>query len=294
MMRLKDFLNYLQHEKRYSDKTVISYQKDLQQFQDFLHNDLIASDDITGRHVRAWLVDLINKKKLTPSSIRRKLSALNTYYNWLQKRGGIKVNPAKGITSLKLPKRVPQYLTNRSAEGMMQELQSNIQDWKDRRNYLIIELLYSAGIRRQELIDLEWTDIDHGRKFITVLGKGKKERNIPVAQHLVEQLEDYKKVVKEHFDYIPNSIFVTDKGTKLYPKFVYNVVKRSLTKFSTLQKRSPHVLRHTFATHLLNNGADLNDIKELLGHSSLASTQVYTHNSINDLKNIYKQAHPKS
>lgn len=294
MMRLKDFLNYLQHEKRYSDKTVISYQKDLQQFQDFLHNDLIASDDITGRHVRAWLVDLINKKKLTPSSIRRKLSALNTYYNWLQKRGGIKVNPAKGITSLKLPKRVPQYLTNRSAEGMMQELQSNIQDWKDRRNYLIIELLYSAGIRRQELIDLEWTDIDHGRKFITVLGKGKKERNIPVAQHLVEQLEDYKKEIKEHFDYIPNSIFVTDKGTKLYPKFVYNVVKRSLTKFSTLQKRSPHVLRHTFATHLLNNGADLNDIKELLGHSSLASTQVYTHNSINDLKNIYKQAHPKS
>lgn len=294
MMRLKDFLNYLQHEKRYSDKTVISYQKDLQQFQDFLHNDLIAGDDVTSRHVRAWLVDLINKKKLSPSSIRRKLSALNTYFNWLQKRGGIKVNPAKGITSLKLPKRVPQYLTNRSAEGMMQELQSNIQDWKDRRNYLIIELLYSAGIRRQELIDLEWTDIDHGRKFITVLGKGKKERNIPVAQHLVEQLEDYKKVVKEHFDYIPNSIFVTDKGTKLYPKFVYNVVKRSLTKFSTLQKRSPHVLRHTFATHLLNNGADLNDIKELLGHSSLASTQVYTHNSISDLKNIYKQAHPKS
>ncbi|MEZ5007911.1 MAG: tyrosine-type recombinase/integrase [Chitinophagales bacterium] len=293
-MRLKDFLNYLQHEKRYSDKTVISYKKDLQQFQDFIESNLLVNTEVTSKHVRSWMVDLLNNKKLAPSSIRRKLSSLNTYFNWLLKHEAIKVNPAKGVASLKLPQRAPQYLSNLSTDKMIKDLQLEITNWYDRRNYLLIELLYNTGIRRQELIELKWNDIDSGRKFITVLGKGKKERHIPISQKLIESIEIYKKEIQEQFLSLPEQIFITDKGTKLYPKFVYNVVKRYLTRYSTLQKRSPHVLRHTFATHLLNNGADLNDIKELLGHSSLASTQVYTHNSIEDLKNIYKQAHPKS
>lgn len=293
-MRLKDFLNYLQHEKRYSDKTVISYQKDLQQFQNFIESKLLVNNEVTSKHVRSWMVDLLNNKKLAPASIRRKLSSLNTYFNWLLKHEAIKVNPAKGVASLKLPQRAPQYLSSLSTDKMIKDLQLESTNWQDRRNYLLIELLYNTGIRRQELIELKWYDIDSGRKFISVMGKGKKERHIPISHQLIESLEIYKKEIQEQFQCLPDQIFITDKGTKLYPKLVYNVVKRYLTRYSTLQKRSPHVLRHTFATHLLNNGADLNDIKELLGHSSLASTQVYTHNSIEDLKNIYKQAHPKS
>ena len=293
-MRLKDFLKYLQHEKRYSDKTVISYQRDLWQFQEFLATKATSTSKATNKQVRQWVVYLLNNQNLAPASIRRKLSSLNTYFNWLLKHGEIQVNPAKDITTLKLPKRIPQYLSSISTDKMMKDIQSQIANWQDWRNYFIVDLLYSTGMRRQELIELTWSDIDFSKKLITVMGKGRKERQIPIAIQLLDNLSTYKEILYDYFKNPPDQILITNKGKKLYPKFVYNVVNQYLTMYSSLQKRSPHVLRHTFATHLLNNGADLNDIKELLGHSSLASTQVYTHNSIEDLKNIYKQAHPKS
>lgn len=293
-MRLKQFLNYLQHEKRYSDKTITSYQSDLVQFTAYLSSKNIQITQVNGKNVRAWVIFLLNKEKLSPASIRRKISALNTYFNYLMKQGVLAINPAKNVHPLKLPKRIPQYLTTNSADSILQQLEESISDWKSMRNYLIVELLYNAGLRRQELIDLTWTNVDEANQTLKVLGKGSKERLIPISRKLIEQLRIYKEMVTEAFEEEKLSIFITDKGNRLYPKFVYTLVNKYLTANSSLKKRSPHVLRHSFATHLLNNGAELNDIKELLGHSSLASTQVYTHNSIEDLKNIYKQAHPKS
>ncbi|MCP4123321.1 MAG: tyrosine-type recombinase/integrase [Bacteroidetes bacterium] len=290
------FLNYLQHEKRYSKRTVVSYHSDLKQFFNFLRESYgeVNIADITTRQVRGWIVYMMQSRKLTTSSVRRKISSLNTYFNYQMKRQGLKSNPAKDITPLKLPRRIPQYLTDSAMEQMTDQLEMDDQSMDGLRSYLIIEMLYSTGMRRQELIDLSWSDLDESRKSLNILGKGNKERHVPISAGLIAKLNGYRQMVGKELGYVPDNILVTDKGKKLYPKYVYNSVRKNLTLYSSLKKRSPHILRHTFATHLLNNGADLNDIKELLGHSSLASTQVYTHNSIEELKSIYKQAHPKS
>jgi integrase/recombinase XerC len=294
-MRIEDFLNYLQFEKRYPESTIKSYETDLLQFDTFLKTlPSYPSNDISNRQVRAWVVNLLNIEKLANSSVRRKLSSLNSYFNWQIKKGELKLNPAKEIAALKLPKRIPQYLSGISADQMLKDLNQDKVSLSDWRNYLIVDLLYSTGIRRQELVNLKWSDIEFERKFIKVVGKGNKERHIPIAANLVQKLLTYRDLLQKELNFEVNNVFVTDKGKELYPKYVYLIVNKYLTIYSTLKKRSPHILRHTFATHLLNNGADLNDIKELLGHSSLAATQVYTHNSIEDLKLIYKQAHPKS
>jgi integrase/recombinase XerC len=294
-MRIEDFLNYLQFEKRYPESTIKSYETDLLQFDTFLNSlPNYQSIEISNRQVRAWVVNLLNIEKLANSSVRRKLSSLNSYFNWQIKKGDLKLNPAKEIAALKLPKRIPQYLSGISADQMLKDLNQEKVCLADWRNYLIIDLLYSTGIRRQELINLKWSDVEFERKFIKVVGKGNKERHIPIAASLVQKLLTYRDLLQKELNFEVKNVFVTDKGKELYPKYVYLIVNKYLTIYSTLKKRSPHILRHTFATHLLNNGADLNDIKELLGHSSLAATQVYTHNSIEDLKLIYKQAHPKS
>jgi integrase/recombinase XerC len=294
-MRIEDFLNYLQFEKRYPESTIKSYETDLLQFDTYLKSiPNYQSNAISNRQVRAWVVNLLNIEKLANSSVRRKLSSLNSYFNWQIKKGELKLNPAKEIATLKLPKRIPQYLSGISADQMLKDLNQEKVSLADWRNYLIVDLLYSTGIRRQELVNLKWSDIEFERKFIKVVGKGNKERHIPIAANLVQKLLTYRDLLQKELNFEVNNVFVTDKGKELYPKYVYLIVNKYLTIYSTLKKRSPHILRHTFATHLLNNGADLNDIKELLGHSSLAATQVYTHNSIEDLKLIYKQAHPKS
>jgi integrase/recombinase XerC len=294
-MRIEDFLNYLQYEKRYPESTIKSYETDLLQFNGFLTSLYISKDsEITNRHVRGWVVNLLNVEKLLHTSIKRKLSSLNSYFNWLIKKGEVKLNPAKDIAALKLPKRIPQYLSGLSADQMLKDLNQEKVSLADWRNYLILDLLYSTGIRRQELINLKWEDVEFERKFIKVTGKGNKERHVPISADLVQNLLLYRELLQKELNSSFFNVFVTDKGKELYPKYVYSLVNKYLTIYSTLKKRSPHILRHTFATHLLNNGADINDIKELLGHSSLASTQVYTHNSIEDLKIIYKQAHPKS
>ena len=295
-MRSKEFLNYLKHEKRYSEKTILSYRGDVTQFYDYIeqHISLENGATVTTREVRAWVVHLLNKEQLAPTTIRRKISALNTYFNWMLRKNLIKKNPAKSITPLKLPKRNPEYVTQLSIDKMFQNLKQLDESLEGNRTRLIIELLYNTGIRRQELIDLKWSGFDASRKVIQVTGKGNKDRQIPVSEYLIKELKAFKSICDQTFEGTTEYIFVSNKGKKLYPKFVYEIVKAQLTKYSSIAKRSPHVLRHTFATHLLNNGADLNDIKELLGHSSLAATQVYTHNSIEELKTIYKQAHPKA
>ena len=292
---MKGFLNYLQHEKRYSERTVVSYQNDLQQFFDFLYGTSgeISVEEITTKHIRNWVVYLLRSRKLSPSSVRRKISSLNSFFNYQVKRHDLNKNPAKDIPPLKMPQKLPQYLSGISMDKMMADLVV-LDDVDGCRNYLIIELLYNTGMRRQELINLTWDDLDESRKSLNILGKGNKERNVPVSVKMIEALRSYQEKVKNELGYVPENILVTAKGKKLYPKYVYNTVRKHLTNYSSLKKRSPHILRHTFATHLLNNGAELNDIKELLGHSSLASTQIYTHNSIEELKSIYKQAHPKS
>ena len=293
-MRVTEFLNYLQHEKRYPESTLVSYKNDVTQFQSFIENKYPAVKDVSNRQIRAWIVYLLNERQLANSTIRRKISPLNTYFNWEVRRSIRSTNPAREVAALRLPKRIPQYVSGVAMDTMIKDLVPSDHDLSSWRDFLIIELLYNTGMRRQELINLTWKDVDQSRKVIKVLGKGNKERQIPVSEDLIRNIEVYKGIVLSELGATTDTVLITDKGKKLYPKFVYNVVNKYLTQYSSLNKRSPHTLRHTFATHLLNNGADLNDIKELLGHSSLAATQVYTHNSIEDLKNIYKQAHPKS
>jgi integrase/recombinase XerC len=296
-MNIDGFLDYLRHEKRYSAKTVVSYGNDLHQFFTFVERTapIREIEQITSKQIRAYLVYMMRDRKLAPATVRRKLSSVNTFFNYQVRRNGLRQNPARDVASLKLPQRIPQYLNPVSMDRMTADLSSGDKDdLRGMRTFLIIEMLYNTGMRRQELIDLKWSDINSERKNIRVMGKGSKERLVPVSSGMLADLDKFRQLTQAEFGNLPKEIFVTNSGKKLYPKFVYNLVRKYLTAYSSLKKRSPHVLRHTFATHLLNNGADLNDIKELLGHSSLASTQVYTHNSIEELKHIYKQAHPKS
>ena len=293
-MRVTEFLNYLQHEKRYPESTLVSYKNDVTQFQSFIENKYPAVKDVSNRQIRAWIVYLLNERQLANSTIRRKISSLNTYFNWEVRRSIRSTNPAREVAALRLPKRIPQYVSGVAMDTMIKDLVPSDHDLSSWRDFLIIELLYNTGMRRQELINLTWKDVDQSRKVIKVLGKGNKERQIPVSEDLIRNIEVYKGIVLSELGATTDTVLITDKGKKLYPKFVYNVVNKYLTQYSSLNKRSPHTLRHTFATHLLNNGADLNDIKELLGHSSLAATQVYMHNSIEKLKKVYAQAHPKA
>lgn len=293
---MEEFLNYLRHERRYSERTIQSYQSDLQQFVAFIESSGSVFDpaDVTSKTIRSYVVYLQRDRKLAIVSIKRKISALNTYFNFMVKRGGLQANPGRDITPLKAPRRIPQYLTQTSMDRITADLEHSGDELPAVASRLIIELLYLTGMRRQELIDLRWEHLDESRKTIRIFGKGGKERLVPIPVETLSELLKYKSLIATRTGTLPEYIFVTVKGKKLYPKYVYSLVRKYVTAYSSLKKRSPHVLRHTFATHLLNSGADLNDIKELLGHSSLASTQVYTHNSIEELKSIYKQAHPKS
>jgi integrase/recombinase XerC len=292
------FLNYLQYEKRYSSKTVESYQTDLLQFFSFIQNEF-QTDDLTmvkNTIIRSWVVELVNAGN-KPSSIKRKISALKSFYKYLQKKAVIKVNPADKINSPKIPERLPKYVEQNRMNELFASPEKYFNDtFQGMQDKLIIDVLYSTGMRRQELINLTWADINFGSNQVKVTGKGNKQRLIPVGKELISSLQIFQKLQKEHLMQIPFSayVFLTETGNQLYPNHVYRVVKRYIGYCSTVEKKSPHVLRHSFATHMSNNGAKLNDIKELLGHASLASTQVYTHNTIEQLKEIYKIAHPKA
>ena len=282
------FLAHLETERRLSKHTVTSYATDLQQFNQFIEkknlNNSIAT--IQSKDIRSWIVELSNEG-LENKSINRKLAALRTFFNYLQRTKQVEENPMVSIKMIKTKKTLPHFVRESELEKLTFDPKEN--EKGEIRDELIFHLLYGTGMRLAELIQLKIQHIDFFNRTIRVLGKRNKERIIPAPAFIFELIENYLKERRSDLEVL----LVTDKGEALYPMFVQRKIKNILGRVSTLEKLSPHILRHTYATHLLNNGADLNAIKELLGHANLAATQVYTHNSLEKMKEVYKQAHPK-
>lgn len=293
--QIESFINYLRFEKRYSQHTIISYSTDLEQFFQFLISqyDGPTLPGITSTFVRSWLAEM-RSEKITPKSLNRKISSLKSFFKYQIKLGAITQTPMLTIVSPRVNKRLPSFVTQNDMEVLRTNSEFST-DWKGRTNELLLNIFYNTGMRLAELINLKESQVDPSNTQLKVLGKGNKERIIPVSMELIAEIIAYVSGKKKQFDSpVRTNLLVNKRGKPLYPKYVYRVVNENLSRVTTLQKKSPHVMRHTFATHLTNNGADLNAVKELLGHSSLASTQVYTHNTIDNLKEVYKKAHPKA
>lgn len=290
---LQSFLDYLRFQKRYSQHTIIAYKKDLEDFFLFLVNDFDSPhlNNISSAMIRTWLAHLKEENK-TAKSINRKISTLKSFFKFLLKETVVDATPMTTIISPKLNKRLPVYVEEKDLKTLFEHVEFP-DDHSGTTERLIIELFYNTGFRVSELVNLKVSQIDFSNHYIKVLGKGNKERIIPVKRELLNHLNNY---IKNKPDEIQNIdlVFTSEKGKKLYAKQVYNIVKKYLSLVTTVKKKSPHILRHSFATHLTNNGADLNAVKELLGHNSLAATQVYTHNSIEKLKEVFRKAHPKA
>jgi integrase/recombinase XerC len=285
------FLQYLQFEKRFSNHTLVAYSTDIRQFYKYCTTSYDIQDlsEINYTLVRSWVVDMI-EQKISARSVNRKITALKTFYKYLLRKGLVKENPMLKVQSPKTSKRLPVFVEKDKMDLLLDKIEFG-KDLEGLRNKLIIELFYGTGMRLTELIHLKTADVDLGRSQLKVLGKRNKERIIPFHRELAAKIREYL-ALKKHSE--PDFLLLNEKGKKLNEKFVYNLVKSYLSQVTTIDKKSPHVLRHTFATHMLNNGADLNAIKELLGHANLSATQVYTHNTVEKLKNIHKQAHPKA
>ncbi|TAG10964.1 MAG: integrase [Sphingobacteriia bacterium] len=287
------FLNYLKFERRYSPHTLVSYETDLDQFFQFLIDQYNAPtiDQIGSMLIRTWLAGL-KEKKISSKTINRKISALKSFFKYQLKSGKLKQSPMGAIIAPKVSKRLPMYIEQKDMESMFKYMDFS-SDWQGRTERLVLLLFYSTGMRLSELIQLKESQLDAVQKQVKVVGKGNKERIIPVPAALIEQLAEYinQKPTKEIGE---NQLFVTEKGMALQPRSVYTFVKKRLSAVTTIEKKSPHILRHSFATHLMNNGAELNAVKALLGHSSLAATQIYTHTTIEKLKEVFKKAHPKA
>lgn len=297
---IQDFIRYIQYEKRLAKHSVVAYQEDLKDWMAYhaatfqLHN----VEEIQLIHLRSYLIILINEMKLKPASIKRKVSSLNGLFKYLQLQGILAKNPAKLLQVPKLPERLPQYLDDQQAASIPNIVaQTNMEEegaWDQYTHQLILNLLYQTGMRRSELLHLKKSSIDPIRKELRVLGKGNKERIIPISSSMVSSLENYIKIKEIEFGIYTENILTLKSGKPVSISYIYRVVKKYLSALTTLKKKSPHVLRHTFASQLLNNGADLSAIQKLLGHQSLAATQVYTHVNIEQLKDVYRKAHPKS
>ncbi len=292
---VENFLQYLQSEKRYSKHTITAYGEDLKQFFIFikLTFDDLSIDQIVHQHVRSWLVELVNNK-LEAKSINRKISSLKSFYKYLLAQNLVEKNPLQKIISPKNAKRLPMFVDEKSMNHLLDDVQFT-NNFSGLRDKLTLEMLYNCGLRRSELINLEIKNVNLNRLQIKVLGKGNKERIVPLNPKLKEMMEQYYSERNKIDLALAHDYFlVMDNGKKMYDKFVYNLVKKYLNLVTTIEKKSPHILRHSFATLLSNEGADLNAIKELLGHASLASTQVYTHNTIEKLKKTFQQTHPRA
>ncbi len=292
---LQPFLDYLKYQKRYSQHTIISYQNDLTDFRDFiiLQYGNISLQQITPSFIRSWLASL-KQNDIASKSINRKISALKSYFKFQLRNIAIPASPMSTIVSLKVNKRLPAFIEQKDISTLFKHVQFP-DTWQGRTDNLLLKIFYQTGIRLSELINLKESQIDSGNCNIKVIGKGNKERIIPVNNDLKNEILFYiqeKDKAKQEAD-LPY-LLVNNKGKKLYPKYVYNTVRYYLNTVTTTDKKSPHILRHSFATHLTNNGADINAVKELLGHTSLAATQIYTHNTIEKLKNIHNKAHPKA
>jgi len=292
MTRIDNFLIYLQAEKRYAAHTIKAYKNDLNQFHAFCQDAGHEGMDLNFKTIRSWVVYLMDSH-YSSRSVHRKLTSLSTFCNYLIKEGALESNPVDKVLKPKLKKRVPAFVE----EGKMDLLLNDFdfgEGFTGIRNRLVLDLLYQTGIRRSELIGLKVGSINREGKSMKVMGKRAKERIIPLGDDLLSAIDGYLLVRKEVADKEMDRLIVTEKGRAGYDKLIYRIVNNYLAMVTTLDKKSPHVLRHTFATHMLNGGADLNAIKELLGHSNLSATQVYTHNTYKKLKSIYNQAHPRA
>ncbi len=290
-----EFLNYLTFQKRYSRHTIISYQNDLTAFFEFalLQYKIEELSSMSASVVRSWLASL-KAEKIASKSINRKISSLKSFFKYQLKTGKIEVSPMPTIGSLKVSKRLPSFIAQKDIAELFNSIEIT-SSWEEKTNRLLLLIFYNTGMRLSELINLKESQVDKSNGSIKVLGKGNKERVIPVSNSLLKEIDFYvegKKAMEGEFS--NPLLLINKKGKGLYSKYVYNTVIKYLAGVSTNERKSPHVLRHSFATHLTNNGADINAVKELLGHASLASTQIYTHNSIDKLKEVHRQAHPKS
>ncbi|MEH6535462.1 MAG: tyrosine-type recombinase/integrase [Psychroserpens sp.] len=294
-MAFKAFSDYLLLEKNYSKLTLKAYVADLEAFQVFIVSEFQTDsvEQVNYQQIRNWIVSLV-ESEISNRSINRKVSSLNTYYKFLLKTNTIEVNPLTKHRALKVSKKIQVPFSEKEMQFVLDELNS-ARDFEGLRNRLIIELFYATGIRRIELVQLKLTDVDLSNKILKVLGKRNKERFIPLIDSVLKTIKDYMEQ-RNKLETITDKpyLFLTKKGVKIYETLVYRIINNYFSKVSTKVKRSPHILRHSFATHLLNQGANLNAVKELLGHSSLAATQVYTHNSIAELKKVYSNTHPRS
>lgn len=287
------FIKYLQYEKRFSAHTVNAYQTDLVQFHQFLQSQELQLPEVGHLHVRSWMAEMM-EEGIEPKSINRKISSLRSFYKFLNREELLDKNPMAKVQAPRIPKRLPVVVEDQKLSIYLDNIDHFSADFPGLRNRVVVEMLFGTGIRLAELMGLKDADLNWYDQQIKVLGKRNKERLIPLANPLIDLLKHYIQQKKELGYTQVDALIVTDKGRAPYAKLIYRIVHDALSGVSTQHKKSPHVLRHTFATSLLNKGADLNAIKELLGHASLSATQVYTHNSIEKLKTIYKQAHPKA
>lgn len=292
---VQPFMDYLQFEKRYSVHTIRSYRDDLAQFFDFIQVQFgeVALPEISSSFVRSWLAAL-KDRGLSSRSINRKISTLASFYKYHLRSGAVEQSPMRAITSPKVNKRLPVYVEQQDTTALFTGIEFP-DSWEGRTDRLLLAIFYHTGMRLSELVNLREQQVDSSNRSIKVLGKGNKERIIPVSPILVEAVQAYIREKRQQLENPDTTYLLVGKtGKKLYAQYVYRAVRKYLSQVTTIDKKSPHVLRHTFATHLMNSGAELNSVKELLGHSSLAATQVYTHNTIGKLKEIYQKAHPKA
>lgn len=292
-MSIQSFLQYIRFEKRFSSNTVLAYQHDLEQFFEYATRIYGIADPAEVQHavVRSWIVQLM-EEEISPRSINRKLTSLKTYFKFLLRKQEIAHNPMLKVQAPKTSKRLPVFVDQQKMELLFNDVPFG-DGFAGLRDRLVLELFYATSMRLSELIGIRDADVDVYAAQVKVLGKRNKERIIPFSTKMKELIQSYLAERKKEFaDCL--TLLVTDKGKPLYPKLVYRMVTQRLGEVTTLEKRSPHVLRHTFATHMLNNGADINSVKELLGHANLSATQVYTHNTIEKLKEVYKLAHPRA
>ena len=292
---IKTFLDHLKFERRLSVHTQTAYSKDLSDWSRFLSKemDVTSISQVNPSFIRSWLASL-REAGVTPRSIIRKISALKSFYKFLLRSRVVSASPMTQISSPKMGKSLPVFIKEDEAVALGELVAVTSEDWKGMNTRLLITLFYYTGMRLSELINLKDQQVELNRAQLKVLGKGNKERILPLHADVIQMIHEYIAQRNERFPEKEPFLLLTEKGKKMYPRYAWQLVNQILAAATTVQKKSPHVLRHSFATHLLNNGADLNAVKELLGHSSLAATQVYTHNTIEKLKEVHKKAHPRS